>query len=323
MKCCKPSIAIILLIAGTVIFSADSRLRAQDTKAIQFHIEGHFLAQSTTSHIATSIPYTLLSVTAQASPTLSAFAAIVDEPDGSSLDEDYIKANALGGIFRLGRFRTEFGHSDWSELFYFGLPQQPILRSDDFAEATGFGLNRLDTGIDYLTTAGNWQYQLTLLDPHSDSYQVTPKTTNHVAIRAQTYFGGWIIGLNALTSTQANPADNPSVRIYDLDWRWTAPAVQFRGELVDNYVGGERSDGYYADVSYHSLKLPYTTFLARSEYVGFAHDASENASAITIGVKQFITPHYTLELAQTAGNHSEMADTIRGTSVFLLAQYDF
>jgi hypothetical protein len=81
---------------------------------------------------------------------------------GSStmLDENYVATGFRGGVFRFGRFRTEFGHSDWSELYYFGLPSLPLIRSNDvgYDDADRLNLTRLDTGVDYLATSGAMRY---------------------------------------------------------------------------------------------------------------------------------------------------------------------
>jgi hypothetical protein len=229
------------------------------------------------------------------------------------LDENYLEKDTKHGIFRIGRFRSEFGHSDWSELYDHGLPNLPLIRANvvDYDDADGLNLTRLDTGVDYQTNVGNMQYQVGLIDMNSGSYQLAPREWNTAVTRVQTFTGSWIIGVNALANFGANMGQN-SVTMYDVDWRWTAPSLQWRGEALASQTGGIAIDGYYQDISYHTLQLPKTTFLFRTEELHSYGGLDQTTLLNTIGIKQTMSHHIVAELSDAWGNGSDASYTSSG-----------
>ncbi len=231
------------------------------------------------------------------------------------LDENYAKVDALGGTWRVGRFRTAFGLSDWGEYYYMGLPAAPLVRAYYDANDYGLTLNRIDTGADYVTSIGNWQYQLGFVDINSDKYQLGPRHLDHYAGRAQTYLDGWILGVSALGGTTNVAGVHEYTRAFDLDWRWSAPSIIIRGEAIDAIDTGIRTDGYYLDFSYHSLKLPMTTWLARVETVKYTGTGDSPKNAVTFGVRQHVNRYLSLELAQEFSNDSDVGSSYQGTTL--------
>ena len=212
--------------------------------------------------------------------------------------------------WRVGRFRSAFGFSDWAEGYYAGFIQFPLLRS--VMLEPGLALPRLDTGVDWQGGAGALVYQVGVVDVGSQLYQALPRHADHFVGRLQTYHGNWIFGFNLL----AGNTGGKQAQLADLDWRWSAPHVQMRGEYLVAPTGIMHPQGGYVDFFYHPPVLTRTTFLARAEAVSAVYtdygEAGQGkleqqfARRYTIGVKQILSPLFTLELNRSWGNDTEL-----------------
>jgi len=212
----------------------------------------------------------------------------------SHLDENYAEFGGDRLRWRVGRFRAAFGHSDWSECYYTGFVHGPLVRTTPFGQ--NLPLNRLDTGIDLLAGSGAFQYQIGVIDARARSYALLPARPDHLVTRLQFYQGSLILGWNMLVEPGRLGS---GTRLFDVDWRWSAPQVQMRGEFATGRARGGHADGYYLDLFYHPIGLHRTTFLARTEAVTTRAGLSQ---LYTLGVKQIISPVLTLALTHGWGN---------------------
>lgn len=312
-----------------------------------------------------------LSLHGQAAPGVTFVAGQLRADGREMLDENFFALRRRGGdAWRVGRFRSAFGHSDWSETYYSGFVQQPLLRSASLGG--GLSLNRLDTGIDWRGGRGALQMQVGLIDAHPAAFQPFSARPRHLVARVQTYRGGLILGWNALVEVGRGSG---ATRLFGLDGRWSAPHVQLRAELLAGSSGGAHPRGYALDVFHHPPGLTRTTFLARleglqgapgasdygsqysgggeyqnaaSEHARRAHvagdesdkakddaeeeeyeeyearEAQEQAEArrfgqlYTVGVKQILSPYFTLELTHSFGGGNPSARDARGLRLQLV-----
>lgn len=250
------------------------------------------------------------------------------------LDESFVEFGSDAQQWRVGRFRSAFGHSDWSELWYSGFPRQPLMRN--LSLGSGLVLNRLDTGVDWHGGSGAIQYQVGLIDARARSWEPLPMRFNHLVGRVQFYKGSWIVGLNTLLETeQIGTGQN---RVFGLDWRWTAPHIQTRGELFWGRTSKAHASGYYFDIFYHPPKLTRTTVLARLEassgtvsgtmfdpYSGTFVTTKQAGTAqlYTIGVKHILSKYFTAELSQAWGNGATPAQGRQGWAFQLMTSLHF
>lgn len=250
------------------------------------------------------------------------------------LDETFVEFGSDSQQWRVGRFRSAFGHSDWSELWHVGFPRRPLLRNLSFG--SNLSLSRLDTGVDWHGEKGGVQYQAGLIDARARSWEPFPMRLNHFAGRAQMDKGRWIFGLNALLEMETFGTGQN--RLFGLDWRWTAPHVQVRGELCFGRTNKAHASGYYLDLFYHPPKLTRTTFLARLEacsgtVAGTAFDpysgvyvatkSPGTAQLYTIGVKHILSKYFTAELSQAWGNGATPAQSRQGWAFQLMTSLHF
>ncbi len=250
------------------------------------------------------------------------------------LDENFVEFGGDKQQWRVGRFRSAFGHSDWTELWYSGFPRQPLIKN--MSLGSGLALNRIDTGVDWHGGAGAMQYQVGLIDAHARNWEPLPMRFNHVVGRVQFYKESWIVGLNTLLETER--IGTGQSRIFGLDWRWTAPHIQTRGEFFFGRTSKAHASGYYFDIFYHPPKLTRTTFLARLEassgivtegyydpYSGAYTTVKEPGTAqlYTIGVKHILSKYFTAELSQAWGNGASPAQSKQGWAFQLMTAIHF
>ncbi len=236
-------------------------------------------------------------------------------------DENFVDFGGDSQQWRVGRFRSAFGHNDWSELWYSGFPRMPLMKN--LALGAGFSINRLDTGIDWHGGTGSQQYQIGLIDAHARAWEPLPMRFNHVVGRVQWYRGAWVVGLNTLMETeQIGTSQN---RIFGLDWRWSAPHIQTRGEYFFGRTAAKHSAGYYFDIFYHPPKLTRTTFLTRLESVtgSISKSVSGTAELYTIGAKQILSKYFTAEVSRSWGNGITPAKTRQGWAFQLMSSIHF
>jgi hypothetical protein len=221
----------------------------------------------------------------------------------SSLDENYVEQNVGTNRFRVGRIRTAFGFSDWSEMFYQGLPRKPLARLYPFGG--GLSLQRVDAGAEWQVTKGASELTVAAIDARTGRFDVNPDKVTNVAVRYQRYQGAFIVGLNTLLLAGREEADS---RLYGFDVRWTSPHVQVRSEWDYDTAAGYRSQGMYTDVMVHPPGLLRTTFAGRVEqvsgmnsfrYTSYGAPVRMSGTAYTLGVKQILSPALTAELSRT------------------------
>ena len=126
----------------------------------------------------------------------------------------------------------------------------------------------------------------------------------------QTYRGNLILGFNTLLKPGQLGAGG--TRLLDLDFRWSAPQMQARGEFLAGQAQGRHAEGYYIDLFYHPVKLYRTTFLTRLEGMNATGGDSGWSQLYTVGVKQIVSPLLTLELTRAWGNGLAPAEYARG-----------
>lgn len=233
----------------------------------------------------------------------------------SMLDETFVEWGGDKQQIRFGRFRSAFGHSDWSELWYSGFVRQPMLRN--LGLGSKLSLNRLDTGVDWHGGSGNVQYQVGLIDAHARLWEPVPMRFNHLVGRVQLYKKDWIIGLNGLLGV--DQWGNQQNRLFDLDWRWTAPHITLRGEFLVGRTAQKHSSGYYLDLFYHPPKLLRTTLLGRTE----ATSGAKTPQLFTLGVKQILSRYFTVELTHAWANNAPAASGRRGWALQLMTSLHF
>ena len=219
------------------------------------------------------------------------------------LDENYVQMDSGDTRLRVGRFRSEFGFSEWSDQYYLGFIEPPLIRYDYIGP--NLSLTRVDSGLEWQQTSGPTQVTMALIDAKSGGYQLLPESLNHADIRVQRLVGSFILGANGLIDTDG------SNNAYGVDARWTSPHWQVRGEYDRGSSAKPVASGYYVDVLFHPAGLLRTTFVGRAEGVYNVQGLwdstpfgmwSVSGHQYTIGVKQILNPTFTAELSRFYGD---------------------
>ncbi len=238
--------------------------------------------------------------------------------NANALDETYGEYNDRGTTVRAGVMRSAFGFSDWSELWYTGLINFPMFKG-------GYGSNdfrfiRLDTGVQVTGGTPELQYQVGLVDSNRKSRQLLPEHMDRGVARLQTAKGPFIIGLSGFQ--QVVGTDSEHVRAYGLDARWTAPNIQFRAEVAKVDSDDASGWGYYMDAFYRPGTSTKTRLVGRAE--SYKAPYKDGISVLyTAGLRQVLSPNFTLSINYGVGNHVAPAPTNFGWSAQLMTSIHF
>ncbi len=227
------------------------------------------------------------------------------------LDENYLEFDSGSTSVRIGRIRPAFGFADWSENYYSGFIYMPMARFMPLSP-TGLRLLRMDAGADIRGGTDKLQYQIGLVDVGSERYQLLPTGLMHLVARVQGYQNGHIVGLNGLYRPKESGKEG--VQVLGLDWRWTSPQFQFRGEAVKGRVGSYDSNGYYLDLFFKPFGWTQTTLLARTQGVSRVPWSPAESQLHTLGVKHVLSPALTIEANYGFGPGGPLEGTARGWS---------
>jgi hypothetical protein len=237
--------------------------------------------------------------------------------ESDQLDENFLELGDDGSRFRLGRIRPSFGFSDWSEGWYYGLINAPMVR---FMPIGDTRLLTMGSGAEVRGGDPKLQYQVSLVDMSLDEYQVLPDNPSHLFARVQTYGKGLIVGLNAISGVTGSSS---GTRAYGLDARWTTPQFQARGEYVVSGSDGFKTRGYYLDLFYKPFGLPNTTFVGRAQAISAMPWDPRPSEAYTLGIKQVVWSGLTIDLNYTFGNDGAMNASSKGWAIQAMSSVRF
>ncbi len=215
--------------------------------------------------------------------------------DGGSFtgyDESYVRYESNQLSARVGRLRTSFGFSDWSELFYTGINHTPLIREMNLVGNTA--LDRDDSGIEGTFNAGPLQVQASLVDTQLNRIQIGPNRVDHGTLTLQYGLGDLILGAELLAQNDF------SQKIYGLNARYTIPHWIFKGEYFAG-VGPQSCTGGYIDANYRIPSKLRTEFITRLEEI--RAPGSDNPTVLTtFGMRQIFNKNFTASLNYGWGN---------------------
>lgn len=289
-----------------------------------------------------------LQVDADISSNVRLFGSFVLLPTNNWIDEAYLEVDKGTDVFRLGRFRSAFGFSDWSELYYTPFIGVPMIRSYGTSVVSGVSLDRRDRGVSAEGGGPNIQYEVALVDSKDDNFQVKPATIDSGIARLQLSQSSLMIGLNGFAKAASN--EGPAEQISGIDLRWTASHLQIRGELIKG-LGTKGETGYYADIIYRPPGFERTQLGARvqaidaqapNSYVATTWGAGSWAKTwwgwqpawpptptkskgalYTLALRQFLNQNFTLSVNYGTGTNIPEARGLRGWSLQLLSSFRF
>ncbi|MEJ5251956.1 MAG: hypothetical protein HPY54_05730 [Chthonomonadetes bacterium] len=296
---------------------ASSVLCQQEGPKVSGVLEYYFRALQNGGHLRTDQRAEWLNIKVQLRPELRLVGGTVKIGNRARiLDESYLEWGQGHTLWRMGRFRSAFGHSDWSARYYDGFVRLPIMRTAPLAGYSRiFLLTRLDAGLDLRTSTSNAEYSIGCIDASTSSYQIMPQTIDHVVARIQTDWNSLLIGVNALAGLRS-PAGQHT-RLFLLDGIWSVPQWQMIAEIMTGEALGGRASGYHLDIFWHPVQTPRTTFHVRTEWLKLDSMPTE-ASLHTAGIKHFLTPNLVLSVGYSWGNESPITRGNRGWYAQLL-----
>jgi hypothetical protein len=242
----------------------------------------------------------------------------------NSYDEACISIEEDNRILRLGRIKTAFGFSNWSEVFYNGFNHIPIMRLTPLAN--GLILTRDDAGAELTFGTPNLQAQAAVIDTSLSPAQFAPKRADHASVRLQTNQGDFIVAADVLKSLLG------STDVYGLDARWSVPRLLVRAEVMAGRGSIQSSWGYYVDAAYRIPKLTRTQAVVRIEGVTYGHNSqtyTETAATQlnTVGVRQIVSPNLAVNLnygwGSGADNSYVTGNGLKGWTLRMMYQLHF
>jgi len=93
--------------------------------------------------------------------------------NSNALDETFSEYSDKGTTIKGGVMRSAFGFSDWSELWYSGIINFPMVKGG--YGSSDFRFVRLDTGLQISGGPPNFQYQSGLVDTNRKPRQLLPQ----------------------------------------------------------------------------------------------------------------------------------------------------
>ncbi|HZT42625.1 MAG TPA: hypothetical protein VFA07_10715 [Chthonomonadaceae bacterium] len=299
------------IFAIALLGSAQAAGAQAETPRVSGVLENYVMVYPQPQQMQTQAYLTYLHLQGHIRPGLRFVAGTLFYRGHNVLDENYLELGKDKFHWQVGRFRSAFGHSDWSDLYYSGFVRFPLIRMTTLGK--NFRLTRFDTGLSVRGEEKAVEYQIGWIDPFPRTYALLPNHPDHLIGRVQTYRGNLIVGLNALL--KPDQLDAAGTRLFDLDFRWSVPQVQARGEFLTGQAQGRHAEGYYIDLFYHPVKLYRTTFLARLEGMSATGGDTGWSQLYTAGVKQIVSPLLTLELTRVWGNGIAPAEYARGWAI--------
>jgi hypothetical protein len=328
----------LLVIIIPLAVSASAVAQSSDDQPLRFHgiFEEYFETDPTHRGIVGELMHVQLQ--ADISRSWKLVASYAQEPGDNWLDETYAELDSGPNVFRFGRFRSDFGFSNWSEVYYTPMIIFPMIRSYSLNVVPGISLYRLDRGTEFETSKGNFQLQVSAVDSSDNDWSVFPGSVDTGIVRLQISCGPVIVGLNGFA--KANDNLGPGEQIGGVDFSWTAPRLQLRGEAISG-SGSQSAKGYYVDLFYRPPGLARTQVGARVQGaqapvesydssvtstfgpVGSAPSADEKALVYTLAARQFLTKNLTLSVNYGAGNNTALSRSSLGWSSQLQFSYRF
>lgn len=193
-----------------------------------------------------------------------------------TLDEACVDLEKGPDMMRLGRFRTRFGFSDWSELFYNGFNRLPLLRVTPIVDR--LRLMRDDAGAEFDFGGPNVQAQVAVIDTSTSDAQIQPVRARAATARVEHAFGALILGLNGLANTTTDQ------KVIGLDARWSMPTLIVRAEAMKGLGGTKNGSGAYIDASYRIPSLLRTHLVGRIDH--FEDESGGRTNLNTLGIRQ-------------------------------------
>ncbi len=301
--------------------------------------EQYFETDPSHRGISGSLSYAQLGL--DLSPNLKLIGSYVQTHEDQWLDELYAEYDHGKSIFKLGRFRSDFGFGSWSDLYYTPFIGPPIMRSYDVNIVTGISLNREDRGAEWQSYCGNMQWQLAYVDSSYDDWQIGPCRPDTGIGRVQSSLGSVLVGLDGFA--KAKDDLGPALQIAGADLRWSTERTIVRGEYARGF-GPNGSWGFYGDLFYRPPGLARTQLGVRYQGFHSARGPADNAysndwgtgwgsdtwrptfsaaQVLSFGARQFLGPNLTLSVNYGAGNSSSLSTGLLGWSTQLVATYRF
>jgi hypothetical protein len=227
----------------------------------------------------------------------------------------------LVGI-RAGRYRTPFGIAGRSDHAYSGFLRSPLIRYDDnFALSNTF----LENGADVIVGVPQLYVETSVGVP-GDVGEVRRRSGFDSVVRAQGYYGSWIVGASYIRTQPTQPESFARGRMEftGVDLRWTRDGVVVRGEWITGQpFDGTTTDGWYADLLLHRVAMGPITAVLRAEQLNYDSipEFALHATRVTIGAKVRLPRGFTAQanLFRQSGN----LPTYRPTPVDLALTYSF
>lgn len=232
-----------------------------------------------------------------------------------TLDEAFGELTIGDKVIRAGRFRPRFGFGDWSELAYVPIIAQPMARTQAM---NGLALQRFDTGLDVQGNIGDAQYQVGLVDTANDNWVLAPNHLDHAIGRLQLMIGDLMLGFNGLTRLNRGAQRDT---IGGLDFRWTCPQWQVRGELVKGFDRGGNGEGAYIDVFFRPPGWFHTQLGARTEF--FRNAAGKRFHLNVVGIRQTLNKELVLTANYGWGSQAGPPAGSRGLIVQVMTAVRF
>jgi hypothetical protein len=227
----------------------------------------------------------------------------------------------LVGI-RAGRYRTPFGIAGRSDYAYSGFLRSPLIRYDDnFALSNTF----LEHGADVIVGVPQLYVETSVGVP-ADVGDVRRRSGFDSVVRAQGYYGSWIVGASYIRTQPTQPESFAKGRaeFTGVDLRWTRDGVLVRGEWITGQpFDGTTTDGWYADLLLHRAAMGPVTAVLRAEQLTY-HAIPEFAlheTRVTVGAKVRLPRGFTAQanLIRQSGN----LPSYRPTPIDLALTYSF
>lgn len=278
---------------------------------------------------------TYLRIDADLDHGVSLVGSYAQAPGYPWLDEAYAKLERGPDIFKLGRIRSDFGFSTWSDLYYTPMIGLPMIRSPRVQIVPGISLYREDRGVEWESYRGPVQWQLEGVDSSDNDWSIAPSRLDTGIARLQLSAGPVLIGLNGFA--KASDDYGPDQQIAALDLLWTCGRAEFRGE-VDQGIGHQGATGYYADLFYRPPGLSRTQVGARYQGVRSLVNVLEwspdyeyswpaktyrSGQVTTLAVRQFIGPNLTASVNYGTGTNIPQAAGLLGWSAQMMISVRF
>jgi len=297
------------------------------------------------SHRGVQGTLSFLELDGDLSPSFKLVGSVAFTPDWDWLEEEYAQLNWKSNLFKFGRFRSPFGFNNWSEMYYTPFIGLPIIRGYGTEIVPNRSINRQDGGVEAEGGGGALQYQLAVVDSAMSDWEVTPRQMDTAIGRLQVSGGQFMIGLDGFAK-ESNHRSGPGEQMAGIDFRWTAPRVQVRGEFVKG-IGNQGTSGYYVDLFYRPPGLARTQLGARvqgidaynkpsadstsfkyyqtapNEYGSEAIPSHSAGTLYTLAVRQFLTSNFTLDVNYGMGANIPQTNGLSGWSVQLQSTFRF